>query len=120
MATTRRKRRVELYKSIFLFTFFIYNIYFLWEKTSAWGHSNPATYVLKTEGDYRYGFGCKLHFPPTTTVAFSFLFNRIRVLLACGPSLRNLIGHSRFELERTPVRLTMRDTMPIYCLLETT
>ncbi len=36
----------------FLFTFFIYNIYFLWEKTSAWGHSNPATYVLKTEGDY--------------------------------------------------------------------
>src|SRR6266702_1266719 len=60
MATTRRKRRVELYKSIFLFTFFIYNIYFLWEKTSAWGHSNPVTYVLKTEGDYRYGFGCSL------------------------------------------------------------
>src|SRR6266702_8038311 len=59
MATTHRKRQVELYKSIFLFTFFIYNIYFLWEKTSAWGHSNPATYVLKTEGDYRYGFGCK-------------------------------------------------------------
>src|SRR6266571_8733951 len=59
MATMHRKRQVELYKSIFLFTFFIYNIYFLWEKTSAWGHSNPATYVLKTEGDYRYGFGCK-------------------------------------------------------------
>ncbi len=25
------------------------------------GHSNPATYVLKTEGDYRYGFGCNSH-----------------------------------------------------------
>src|SRR6266702_2196109 len=61
MATMHRKRRVELYKSIFLFTFFIYNIYFLWEKTSAWGHSNPITYVLKMEGDYQYGFGCRRH-----------------------------------------------------------
>jgi len=25
----------------------------------AWGHSNPVTYVLKMEGDYRYGFGCR-------------------------------------------------------------
>ncbi len=31
-------------------------------KTSAWGHSNPATHVLKTEGDYRYGFGCRIRF----------------------------------------------------------
>src|SRR6266702_2910160 len=46
------------YINFFFIYFFIYNIYFLWEKTLAWGHSNPATYVLKTEGDYQYGFGC--------------------------------------------------------------
>src|SRR6266702_7668433 len=39
------------YINFFFVTFFIYNIYFLWEKTLAWGHSNPATYVLKMEGE---------------------------------------------------------------------
>src|SRR6266571_3770725 len=108
VATTRRKQRVELYKSIFLFTFFIYNIYFLWEKTSAWGHSNPATYVLKTEGDYRYGFGCKLGWLATL---ISFLRAFLLTQAEIRPWPRHVPHHRHIDIH-VILKKNPRDPVP--------
>src|SRR6266702_295643 len=77
------------YINFFFIYFFIYNIYFLWEKTLAWGHSNPATYVLKMEGDYRYGFGCNVHW----STAHSFLKHHHPNVYRCKDQGTSAVSH---------------------------